>query len=299
MEIIIKKYNNSYKEELRELIIQANGELNLLNLVEGNRSTSKGSFIALQKEKMIGLITSWKSIFHPYCTYFRCIALPEYLDCLDRLLAEMEGSLSKGDYPLQISLDENSILGNYFSRLNFKIIRKTYLPSLDLSVSLQGMLPVALQQIKSLREIETRPDIITQLTKLVKRNYEETHLVNPVADLTLDKWKEMIWAEDILLDGSYVYLNEKGDGILAYSFLHKSDQQGTVELGWSGASDLSEIDILSILLEKQIYYSQLHGYRFLEGEFDTTSPYAMHMLKSKPFPREPVLITFQKEKEND
>lgn len=42
-------------------------------------------------------------------------------------------------------------------------------------------------------------------------------------------------------------------------------------------------------------YANKHGYSFIQGEFDSTSIYAMEILKSVPFNPCATWITYQKE----
>lgn len=133
-----------------------------------------------------------------------------------------------------------------------------------------------------------------KLAHLVKTNYEDTHLANPVASFPLEAWKEQILADDALLDGSFVMIDEENE-IIGYSFLHTSEKDNTVELGWYGTHTTEYLSLLKLLVFKQAMYASKHGYSFIQGEFDSTSIHAMEILKSFPFNPCATWITYQKE----
>lgn len=108
----------------------------------------------------------------------------------------------------------------------------------------------------------------------------------------------MILADDVLLDGSFLIIDEEHQ-IMAYSFLHTSEKDNTVELGWCGTHTIDDLSLLKLLVFEQFMYANKHGYSFIQGEFDSTSIYAMEILKSVPFNPCPTWITYQKKRESD
>ena len=81
---------------------------------------------------------------------------------------------------------------------------------------------------------------------------------------------------------------------MAYSFLHTSEKDNTVELGWCGTHNTENVSLLKLLIFKQAMYANTHGYSFFQGEFDSTSIYAMEILKSFPFNPCATWITYQR-----
>ena len=137
--------------------------------------------------------------------------------------------------------------------------------------------------IRTLTDISLEPHLMKKLTKLVKNIYEQTHLDNPVAKFSLDDWEQMIIADDIVMDGSVIYLDATKTNVLAYSFLHHTEDNETLELGWCGSED-QYIGLIPWLIWSQIAYAAKHGIQFISGEFVTTSKYAMKVLHDIPFP---------------
>lgn len=174
-------------------------------------------------------------------------------------------------------------------------IRRTYMPILDV----QKILPIKATlhsnyRVQTLSTILSNNNFFEKLAHLVKTNYEYTHLANPVASFSLETWQEMILTDDVLLDESLLIINEEHQ-IKAYSFLHTSEKDNTVELGWCGTHTIDDLSLLKLLIFEQFIYANKHGYSFIQGEFDSTSIYAMEILKSFPFNPCPTWITYQKE----
>lgn len=99
-----------------------------------------------------------------------------------------------------------------------------------------------------------------------------------------------------MLDGSMVLLKKNTGDVAAYSFLHKSDAINTLELGWCGAAKRKDIALIPCLFKRQIEYMKLHGYEFLQGEMDTTDPYAMEVFNCVSFRHHPAWNTYQEKR---
>ncbi|SER23810.1 hypothetical protein SAMN05216362_1642 [Piscibacillus halophilus] len=148
--------------------------------------------------------------------------------------------------------------------------------------------------IKTLRDVSMNEEWLKKLTNLVKNNYEKTHLVNPVVGVDIKKWEKLILADDIILDGSIIYIDQDKKDVIAYSFLHQSEKSDTYELGWCGVEDNYNRELITQLTFHQICYAADHGVQYIVGEFDTTDHNAMEVLKTLPFQPSPTLITYQK-----
>ncbi|WP_042149531.1 hypothetical protein [Paucisalibacillus sp. EB02] len=286
---MIKKYTIADKEKLKKLISIIDEDKDAIYIAE--KANCICAFTSYHQTEMIGFLVSWKSSFHPFCTYFDVIHHPNHTTCIGELMEKLEENLKEEDYPLQTGVHENSFLDNYYREKNFDLIRKTYLPTIHLPYQGITSREPTNFEIRTLEDI--LPGQMEQLVRLVKRIYEETHLVNPVAEFELDRWKGLIFAEDLIRQGSYVLVDKKEE-IISYSLLHASESNGTVEFGWKGTRDRSEIETINLLVSSQIEYGKRKGYKKLEGEFDTTDPYALEVLNHFGFPKSPVWITYQK-----
>lgn len=293
LQFTIQKYENKDEEQLKHLLHLCFEDEALLSVL--NSTHLKFAYVAIFGNKLVGSTFAWTSRMHPYCTYFQVLVHPLYrrLNIAEKLLSMVEKSRNS---TLQTSTWETS---NRLKRLymsnNFKEIRRTYMPHLKL-VDVQDDLPYKneKQEIKSLTEILSNDILLEKLIFLVKRNYEQTHAVNPVKELTVEKWKALILCDDLLVDGSFIYLDKGERNIIAYSFLHKSDTKNTLELGWCGAIDMETKDLIPRLIVYQISYARKHNIQVISGEFDTTDDYAMEVLNSFPFAPCPSWITYQK-----
>lgn len=293
--LVIKKYCRSNELKIKQLIDLYNEESYLFHLLLDNKT--KCAYVAYYKKDVVGIFFTWSSTFHPYCTYFRIYTNPFYSELhIEKYLFSEIQKRENFKLPLQTSIWETSVhLKAYYEEHNFMEIRRTYMPILDV----QKIIPIKATlhsnyRVQTLSTILYNNNFFEKLAHLVKTNYEYTHLANPVASFSLETWQEMILADDVLLDGSLLIINEEHQ-IMAYSFLHTSENDNTVELGWCGTHTTESVSLLKLLVFKQAMYANKHGYSFIQGEFDSTSIYAMELLKSFPFNPCATWITYQKE----
>ncbi|MGE6258144.1 hypothetical protein ACQKCU_09580 [Heyndrickxia sporothermodurans] len=277
----------------------------LLNLYFDNdriKSILKGAnkvcaFTAYDHLKMIAVCVAWKSTFHPFCTYFSIFVHPVYCDYqLEERLLTLLSNQKEVQLPLQTAIWETSYnLKSFYEASGFNEIRRTYLPKLDLNQLDSNPCLLLEEDLKiiSLKDI-SHSYLLNQLSILVKEIYENTHLVNPVGNHDLNKWKKMILSEDVIKQGSFIIFDEIKNEILAYSFLHNSDQNNIFEFGWCGVRDKKRKQLLQVLAYQQIKFAKEDGADFIVGEIDSTDEYAIEFLRFLPFSPSPTWITFQK-----
>lgn len=243
-------------------------------------------------EELQGMIFAWVSTFHPHCTYIRLLSNPLYPEkkIPEKLFAVLDDEI---DGPLQTSIWETAVgLRSFYESKGFKEIRRTYMPV----ISVKTILPYITANderfvVKSMNELVKNTLLLNKLITLIKRNYELTHLDNPVAEMDDDIWGKMITADDLILDGSFIGMDSEEKNILAYSFLHTSEKKDTIEFGWAGGHST----LVRSLVFHQIKYADNHNVQFIEGEFDTTDECAMSLLKVIPVSPSPAWITYRKE----
>lgn len=239
------------------------------------------TYEAYDNEKLVGLITAWNSEFHPYCTYFAMVTDAHMGYEIESLLVNELLNFEEVKFPLQTSIWESSYrLKTFYEQSGFLEFRRTYTPSLRVSkVVLEGLFPeLELQSfyIKDLKSIGSQQELKFQLISLVKRNYEKTHITNPVADLSLEKWEELIFNEDTIEDGSYIVL--KDNEIYAYSLLHYSDIPNRFEFGWRGTRHIEDIELMLMLTAHQVNFAEKNGINSIEAEVDSTDEFSLEML---------------------
>lgn len=293
MNIIIREYDKKDEAELKNLMALCSVEHDFFNILSS--PYLKCAYSAISHKKIVGAIFAWHSTFHPHCTYLKMLIHPHFK--FERIAKKMLLIIDRQPdliQPLQTLVEEDAVAYcDFFESNGFVEIRKTFLPLIP--VQHQSVLESSDLEytVKSLGEIHTDKYFIEKLTDLVKFNYEETHLDNPVAEIALDKWKQLIFADDLIMDGSLLYIDETTQKILAYSFLHESEEDDRLELGWCGSERNQHIQLISELLSAQKNYAQKQGYHFIVGECDTTSPFAMEVFRSIGTPKCKTLITYQ------
>ncbi|MCI4252359.1 GNAT family acetyltransferase [Bacillus sp. CCB-MMP212] len=292
--LIIEKYSRSNELKVKQLIDLYNEDSYLFNLLRDSKT--KCAYVACYKKDVVGIFLTWNSSFHPYCTYFRIYTTPFYSELrIEQFLFTEIQKREQFNLPFQTSIWETSAhLKTYYEQNKFIEIRRTYMPILDLQKIVPiDIVPNSNYHLQTLSNILSNNNLLEKLAYLVKGIYEQTHLANPVALYPLETWKEKILADDVLLDGSFLIISEENE-IIGYSFLHTLEKDDTLELGWCGTHTTDNLPLLKILVFEQIMYANKHGYSFIQGEFDSTSIYAMELLKSFPFNPCATWITYQK-----
>lgn len=292
MEITVRNYEKKDEVQLKKLMIICSEE-HLLNLVDS--SDLKLAVTVFVENLFVGCMIVWTNKFHPHCTYFKILIHPQYFETeiAEKLLSKLD-ELEGIKLPLQTSIWESAInLKILYEKKGFKEIRRTFLTKLLTADFKVHILINENLRIKSLQEIVTNELLFENLTGLVKRNYQQAHLVNPVADKELSVWKKFILSEDIDLIGSYVLLNNEESDILAYSFFYILEELDTMEFGWCGADEYQNVKSIQQLIRKQLQYAVQHNIKSIVGEFDTTDFYAMEIFRHFQMPLSKTLITYQ------
>jgi len=254
------------------------------------------TYEAYENGMVVGLITAWKSEFHPSCTYFAMVTKPHIGIEIESVLIEALFNFKDIELPLQTSIWESSYgQKTFYEEVGFLEVRRTYMPLLRISkIDFEQVFPgfngedICIQDLSS---IDNHKELKLNLINLVRENYEKAHTVNPVGVLSFQKWEELIFNEDTIKSGSFIIL--KDNEVLAYSLLHYSDMPNQFEFGWRGTKENTDVRLMLILTASQINFAIENGVKHIEAEVDTTDYFSLEMLKFFPFSPAPTLLTVQ------
>lgn len=295
MKLTIREYEAEDEGQLKQLLSLCSEDDTILNII--NNPKLAFAYVATIQDRLVGLTLAWTSDVHADCMYFRIFSNPFYNRLgIEAKLFSLVEKCNKGHLALQTSTWETFCHLNEFYRKNgFKEIRKTYTPRLTIADTIDH-LPIGQtnEKIITLTAMLSDDKLMEKLVTLVKKNYENTHQANPVKMMELTAWRKLILANDLIVDGSYIYLDKLNENIIAYSFLHQSDTKESLELGWCGTADTEYRQLIHQLILQQIGYAMKHDVSFLIGEFDTTNNYAMEVLRHFPFEPCPAWLTYGK-----
>lgn len=260
------------------------------------------TYEAYENEMLVGLITAWKSEFHPSCTYFSMVTKPHIGIEIETVLIEALYNFKDIELPLQTSIWESSYgLKTFYEEVGFLEVRRTYMPLLRTSkIDFQQLFPGFNEQdicIQDIKSIGNHKELKSKLINLVIENYEKAHIVNPVGVHSFQKWEELIFNEDTIKSGSFIII--KNNEIQAYSFLHNSNTPNQFEFGWRGTKENTDVRFMLILTATQINFAFENGVKYIEAEVDSTDYFSVEMLKFFPFSPAPTLLTVQKRTNND
>ncbi|AWE08079.1 hypothetical protein DCE79_12075 [Lysinibacillus sp. 2017] len=219
-------------------------------------------FAQISAETIKGIGISWSSPFHPYAKYIDVLANDSSFELMNHLLAATDTHdkiiLSCWDHELEkIQL---------LKQFQFKLFRKTYIETYEISSLLKRLeQEQSTQTLIPLLEILNEPTLEQNLFKLLKYNYEQTHLDNPAKDVTWQTWKEILLDDTPDFNLSFVTVEE--NNVMAYIFLHPISPDH-YEIGWVGMNNHTN---LLPILKQQLIQLQRQGVKTVEFEIDTTN----------------------------
>lgn len=228
--------------------------------------------LAVNEQSVFGLALSWTNAFHPTAKYVRHYGVAPQL--LDQLLEKVTPQ-NKVQYSCFEDETEQILL---FEQKGFTLFRKTYMESIQIEVLLVALTPAQLQEnLRSLHEILQNHEQRESLFKLLKFNYEQSHLHNEVADYTWQDWEGHLLGDEPDLDLSYVVVEE--NEVKGYIMIHKNSEDH-YEVGWVGQRESCD---LQGILKRQLIAMQNRGAKTVEIEVDTTDHFAMQLFEFMDF----------------
>ena len=245
--------------------------------------------------KKVGISTYWKNEFHPYSLSFAAYLSPNFSAAeLERVYLQIVADLTKKaqqeNCQALITYDyAPQLLFNFLAQDDgFNLIRKTVEPKMSLQSAMEGLTPIKKSNLKAitLRQLQYDSDMREKIAQISFRDYQRNHLANPVAEIPLTEWDNMVFA-DQLEDAplALVSMNQ----IEAYCFSFE-DNPKELTLGWMGAGDLSRLmELQQILL---LWANK--NFQVLSGEFDSTDQLSMKTYQQYAFELCPVYETYLK-----
>ncbi|MGV7115583.1 GNAT family N-acetyltransferase [Paenibacillus kyungheensis] len=256
------------------------------------------AWCARKKEQIIGVLVGWTNNFHPYANYISLHIHPKYrLEAVeDKLIKALQQVPSV--YPFQMSSWKNQYpTSAFYTRNHFEKIRCTYTARLDLNKVINDSLTSHKAIISSknyiMYDLEQWKNIDTYLYDLaihIRDDYAQKHMVNPLGVYEIKKWQELLDAEDIIKQGSYIVYDYSSKQIVAYGLMHFVNNK-VVELGWSNGK-LNALKKWESILWKQFYLAWNQGYYSVEMEIDNTDQERLNLLDQYPFETISILNTY-------
>ncbi|WP_279082386.1 hypothetical protein [Lactobacillus apis] len=243
----------------------------------------------------MGISTYWKNGFHPYSLSFAAYLSPNFSAAeLERVYLQIVADLTKKaqqeNCQALITYDyAPQLLFNFLAQDDgFNLIRKTVEPKMSLQSAMEGLKSIKKSNLKviTLRQLQHDSEMRKKIAQISFRDYQRNHLANPVAEIPLAEWDNMVFAEQ-LEDAplALVSMNQ----IEAYCFSFE-DNPKQLTLGWMGAGDLSRL----MELQQILLLWANNKFQVLAGEFDSSEQLAMTAYQQYAFELCPVYETYLK-----
>lgn len=246
--------------------------------------------------KKIGTSTYWINDFHPTALNFAAylspkITLAEQNQFFNQMITDIEQVARKKQKKALITYDyaPQLVFNTLATDNGFHLIRTTVMPKMSLAKALEQTKAIKIAsdfELLSLTALKKCPEQLTELAQQSYIDYQENHRANPVADLSLEEWQEVIYA-DQLLDAPLA-LRVKNQ-LAAYCFTFE-DHPHELTWGWMGAV---KPELLEFLQQRQLSWAQ-EKYQTLTGEFDSTDKLATRTYRNYAFELCPVYETYLK-----
>ncbi|WP_208560702.1 hypothetical protein [Marinilactibacillus kalidii] len=245
---------------------------------------------------ILAIAVSWSNPFHPYAEYLRIYIDPLVTDpeeCFIQLLKKLERSVASGpDRFVYTLMSDQTDTIKILESLDYKLIRKTFEPTLTLEHCLDQFPVSPYEDVLSYKEVFANKQLKRELLGLLKRNYEATHVVNPVVDMTLQEWADLLIGEKPDFDLSLVALT--AGTITAYVTVFRS--QSVAEVAWLGTNRENDTTffILKRLFKTQLRLFARNQLTTIETEIDTTDPFARSLFSIEVNKASPHLLAYSK-----
>lgn len=226
--------------------------------IEGNHY--EHLFAELEGERIISLGVSWRNANHPHANYIHFSS-----NASQALLSKLLITQAPHDRIVFSCWENEQQKIKLLQSFSFQLFRKTYMETYEISALLEKLNNVAASRaLLPLKQLLNEPSLEESLFKLLKHNYEQTHLHNPVQIKDWSIWKEELLEDEPHLELSYIALEH--NEAAAYIFVHPVNEQH-YEIGWVGQK--GNINLLPIL-KKQLIDLQNIGVTNVSFEVDTT-----------------------------
>ncbi len=222
-------------------------------------------FVEEREQQVTGVGISWSNALHPTAKYIAVSSIGEGDELLQRLLKVVKPFNKVVSYCYASNIARIKLLEKY----GFQLFRETYEASYSIA-ELGNKLANIDEAIMATPLVEIQKDdrLIEQLFRLLKKNYEETHLHNEASDLSWQEWNDLLYEDNPHLQFSKIVVQE--GQVAGYIFIHPTSET-ECEIGWFGRS----IDFPLIhVLKQQLDELQAAGYTMVAFEIDTTNHFA-------------------------
>lgn len=212
-----------------------------------------------------GVAISWTNSMHPHALYSKVVSADSGEDLMDYLIK------SNKSYTKVITscFSDEAAEVSKVKKMGFVEFRKTYEVEIEIEILLEKLAySDNCNNHATLQEALKNEQVGESLFQLLKVNYEQTHLDNPVAQLPWQEWKKILLEDTPDLKTSKILLN---DGLVrGYSFVHPIIEEH-YEIGWMAYGEQNE---LQEALRTQLGELKNRGIRTVGFEIDTTDHFA-------------------------
>ena len=222
-------------------------------------------FIEENELLVTGVGVSWSNLMHPTAKYIKVSSIGGGDELLESLLKEVKPFNKVVSSCYESNIASIQLLEKY----GFQLFRRTYEVSYSIDEVVNKLSNLDGEIVTTpLIEVQKDELLTEQLFRLLKINYEQTHLHNEASDLSWQEWRDMLYDDKPHLHFSKIVVQE--GQVCGYIFIH-SKSETECEIGWVGKS--FEFPLVYVL-KQQLLELKAAGYTMVGFEIDTTDHFA-------------------------
>lgn len=233
-----------------------------------------------------------KNLYHPTALYLHFSILDKDIDSeiLLKMYEKFNKVLPSSNIILQVhrnfDLYEGFIENNGFSEF-----RKTYEPEVDIQKMITGFSNNNLGEKHMIKNFK----MTDGLQKITKSVYQSTHEINPLKDMDLSEWKDLI-TDDLDFEHSIVICDQQDD-IVAYLMMYENEE-AYKDVGYCYYKDQEAKNSLSAEFYNILLKLKEAEFSHLNLEVDSTDKYSYEFFNHLIEDETPALISYIKQKED-
>ncbi|SKA06754.1 hypothetical protein SAMN02745116_02303 [Pilibacter termitis] len=281
------------EEQLNELLRFSNER----EFIKEKITNTPNQVVYIGEKELEGIGIFWKNEHHPTSVEICMVAKQETVDkestyakIFEQLSAKSHQTFGQSNFQLVAWQTSRDII-DFCTLLDFKGLYLTFDTTLDLLPFQQQKkknLPKN-ERIYTLEELKGNTKLLAEFLCILEENYEESHLDNPLREMTQEEWICMIFSENPM---THVPAALVKDGHVA-SYAVCVEKNEIAEVHWLGCENQDTKSLHTLITTLSNELATLNKQK-IAGHFRTTSKCEMYVLGAFPFLPVPSKVVMQK-----
>src|SRR5699024_3674331 len=254
--------------------IEVHDDINDIRLESDLKLTCRSTGLIISckvNSTLIAILSYTKNYFHPYSLelHFKFFESVNDSQILNFMFNKLKSELANSNFILKLESDD-TIYNEFILNNNFREIRKTYEPELSITTMLEYYKCSTSHPHYNKQSFTMTNNLVVKVYEV----YKSTHRANPVGNIGMEEWKNII-SKDLDLNHSIVIYSCTNE-VIAYLFIfdYSKDKK---DVGWIYFKNETAKNLLLDRFINILYQLQETGISSLCFEIDNTDPYSSEL----------------------